>query len=310
MDNDYEPRHLSRVRAGSPCFQSPLKQSWWILCILLIFAGCVFEERVPVEMTSISQSQPLGNEKSLNSNIRFDIGSLEITGGKKMPSLYSLDLDYDKASYEPRIHYSAALNGDEGRFSFSLQGTHMRGLRRQRSNNRLRLAFNDSIPLKLSIDTGVGDARLSLGGLKISRLHLASGVGGAKMSIYEPNTVPCERIDLKSGVGRIEAIGLGNLNFRDLEFEGGVGAASLDFTGEWKRDADIRVQVGVGGVDIRMPREIGVRVDAERHFLSGLHLEGFSQRDSFHYSENYDHAKIKVTVRVATGVGGLRISWI
>jgi hypothetical protein len=115
---------------------------------------------------------------------------------------------------------------------------------------------------------------------------------------------------LKSGIGGFDATGLGNLNFRDFEFEGGVGGANLDFSGDWKRSAEIRIQVGVGGVNLRLPREIGVRVEAEKHFLSGLHLEGFDQRDSYYYSRNYDATQIRVTVRIDTGIGGLKITWL
>jgi hypothetical protein len=291
-----------------------MKKSSWVLCTLLLFpslfAGCRFEDRVPIEMASMTRTQPLGQEKALDSTIKFDIGSLEITGAPKDSDLYSLDLEYDKASYAPEVRYDPSLAGAEGRFSFDLESMHRVGIRRERHNNRLRLAFNDSVPLSLKVNAGVGDARLSLSGMKISRIEFESGVGGAKMSTYEPNPIPCEYVRLKNGVGGFDATGLGNLNFREFEFEGGVGGANLDFTGDWKRGADIRITVGVGGVSVRMPREIGVRVEAEKHFLSGLHLEGFNQRDSVYYSLNYDTAAIKVTMRVETGVGGLRISWV
>ncbi len=290
-----------------------MKKSIWILaCALgtLLFAGCNFEDRVPIEMTSMDQSQPLGNEKSLDSTIRFDIGSLEITGGQKSEQLYSLNLEYDKASYTPDIQYDPARAGGEGRFLLDLHSMHRVGVRRERHNNRLRLAFNDAIPLNLKVNAGVGDARLSLSGMKISRIEFESGVGGAKMSAYEPNSIPCEYVRLKNGVGGFDATGLGNLNFKEFEFEGGVGGANLDFSGEWKQNADIRIQVGVGGVTVRMPRELGVKVEAEKHFLSGLHLEGFNERDSSYYSQNYDSAPIRVSVRVETGIGGLRITWL
>ncbi len=257
----------------------------------------------------MTRTQPLGNEKSLDSTIRFDIGSLEITGEEKTSSLYSLDLDYDKASFTPNLEYSAG-GGGEGRFTFDLHSMHKSGVRRERKNNKMRLAFNDSIPLSLKVNAGVGDARLSLSGIKLSRFEFESGVGGAKISAYEPNAVPCEYIRLKNGVGGFEATGLGNLNFREFEFEGGVGGANLDFSGEWKQNADIRIQVGVGGVDLRLPREIGVRVEAEKHFLSGLHLEEFDQRDSYYYSKNYNSAQIRVSVRIDTGIGGLKITWL
>jgi hypothetical protein len=144
--------------------------------------------------------------------------------------------------------------------------------------------------------------------MKLSRLDFESGVGSAKVSAYEPNAIPCESIRLKNGVGSLEAVGLANLNFKSLEFEGGVGGANLDFTGEWRQNADIRIQVGVGGVNVRLPREIGVRVEAEKHFLSGLQLEGFINEDSL--QRKLRQSSIRVTVRVTTGIGGLKITWV
>jgi hypothetical protein len=63
-------------------------------------------------------------------------------------------------------------------------------------------------------------------------------------------------------------------------------------------------------VNVKIPREIGVKVEAEKHFLSGVQLDGFNQRDSIYYSANYDTAAIRVSVRVETGIGGLKITWI
>ena len=286
-----------------------MKKLIWMSCVplVLLISGCDFEERIPAEMASLNRKQPLGTEKSLDANLRFDIGSLEVTG-QKGSDLYSLDLEYDKASYQPDVYYETL--GEAGKLTFKLESTHKVGIRSERHNNRLRLSLADSVPLKLSVNTGVGDTRLSLSGMKVSRLDLESGVGGSKISAYEPNPVSCEFIRIKNGVGSMDAVGLGNLNFRELEFEGGVGGANLDFSGQWKQDADIRIQVGVGGVNVRMPRDVAVRVEAEKHFLSGLHLDGFNKRDAYYYSDNYDKAKTRVTLRVATGVGGFKISWL
>ncbi|MBN1571056.1 MAG: hypothetical protein JXA73_24685 [Acidobacteria bacterium] len=287
-----------------------MKNWTWVLCFPIMFAGCDFVERVPIEMVTLNQAQPLGKEKALESTIRFDVGSIEVTSDKRDASIYSYDLEYDKSGFHPDVHYNTAVNGTEGRLYVNLQSTHKVGIHPQRYNNKLQLAFNNSIPLTLKVTAGVGEARLSLSELSISRIDFESGVGEAKISSYEPNAVPCEYIRIKSGVGRIEAVGLGNLDFRELEFEGGVGGANLDFTGEWKQSANIRIKVGVGGVNMRMPREVGVKVEAEQNFLSGLHLEGFNKQDSCYYSENYSRASIRVSINIATGIGGLRITWI
>jgi hypothetical protein len=285
------------------------KALWSLSGILLVlpFAGCDLEERVPAQVVSITKSQPLGAEKALDVDIRFDVGSLEIAA-EKGASTYTVDLDYDKASYQEAIGYEES--GGTGRLTFRLESLHKLGLRSDRHPNRLRLGLTNTLPVRLAINNGVGDARLSLTGLLLTDLDLESGVGGARISSYEPNQVSCDRIRIKNGVGSLDAVGLGYLRFSDLEFEGGVGGANLDFSGEWQRDAEIKIQVGVGGVSVKMPRGIGVKVECHKNFLSGFHLDGFTMRDSFYYSEGYDEAKIRASVRVVTGVGGFKITWL
>jgi hypothetical protein len=287
-----------------------MKRLVCVLCFLPVFAGCEFEDRVPIEMETLSQSQPLAKEKSLDATTRLDIGSLEITSEKQSGSLYSYDLLYDKAGFSPDIQYNTTQGGAEGRLFVSLQNTRKMVIHPQRNNCKLRVAFSNSIPLSLKVNAGVGDAHLSLSSLRLSRVDFESGVGEAKISDYESNPIQCEYVKLKNGVGRLEAIGLGYLNFKELEFEGGVGGASLDLTGDWKQNAEIRIQVGVGEVNVRVPREIGVKVESPKNFLSGVHLEGFNKQDPYYYSENYDRASIRVTMRVTTGIGGIRITWI
>jgi hypothetical protein len=277
---------------------------------VLLLSGCSLEERVPVEMAKIAKSSPVGNASSLQVDIRLDIGSLEISG-EKSSNLYSLDLEYDKASYQPEINYDQGSAG-EGRLSFTLKSTHKRGIRDERRNNRLLLNFTDALPVSLKVNTGVGDARLALSRLRLARLDLESGVSDTRLSAYDPNPAVCDEIRLRNGVGNLNAVGLGNLNFRRFDFEGGVGGATLDFSGQLKQDAAVRIQVGVGGVTARMPRDVGVRVTAEKHFLSGLQLDGFRREGAGedYYSENYNRTKVRMHLVVKTGIGGFRITWM
>lgn len=272
----------------------------------LLLSGCGVDQRVAVEMDRMEQRRPLGTETSLRANISVDVGSLEIQGGNAA-ELYALDLDYDKASYRPESDYDPA----SGQLTFKLESTHKGGIRTEPHANRLQLKLTETLPVRLQVNTGVGDTRLSLSRLRVNRLDVESGVGAARINTYDPNPIVCEEVRLRNGVGSLNAVGLGNLNFRVLDFEGGVGGAEIDLSGAWKQDAEIRIQVGVGGVALRMPRDIGVRVTAEKHFLSGLQLDNFRREGSEdYYSENYNKSKVRVTVVVKTGIGGFRISWI
>jgi hypothetical protein len=278
------------------------------LAAVLLFSGCAIVDRGPADMAQMDQSRPRGREASLQADITLDVGALEISGADAS-TLYSLGVEYDKAGYQPDIDYEEG--SDQGRLIFSLEGMHKRASHSGIETNRVRLGLTDEIPVKLDIRSGVGEARLALTRIRLTGLDLDAGVGGARISAYEPNPSNCDTIRLRNGVGGLEAVGLGNLNFRRFDFEGGVGGATLDFSGEWKQNADIRIQVGVGGVNVHMPRDIGVRVSAEKHFLSGFHLDGFRKAGGDeYYSDNYDTAGVRVFVVVKMGIGGFNISWL
>lgn len=272
----------------------------------ILLSACNADQRITVEMSRMEQSRPIGNETALQAEVSMDVGSLEIQG-ENTANLYAFDLEYDKASYQPEFNYDAT----DAHLNFKLESTHRGGIRNERRANRLQLNLAESLPVNLKVNTGVGDARISLSRMRVSRLDLEGGVGGTRVSSYDPNPVICDEIRLRSGVGSLDAVGLGNLNFRTLDFESGVGGANIDLSGAWKQDAEIRIQMGVGGVNLRMPRDVGVRVTAEKHFLSGLQLDNFHKEGSGeYYSENYSKSKIHVTVVVKTGIGGFRITWI
>lgn len=277
------------------------------LAATLLLSACNLTEHIPAEMVSMDQSRPIGKESALEADISVDVGALEIQ--KDGPSsLYSFNLEYDKASYIPDVNYDAG----NGQLSLKLQGAHRGGLHSEGNTNRLQLRLTDAVPLRLKVNMGVGDARLTLSSLRLSRLDIEGGVGAARINTYDANPITCDEIRLRTGVGSLDAVGLGNLNFRVLDFEGGVGGARLDLSGAWKQDAEIRVQVGLGGMNLRVPRDLGVRVTAEKHFLSGLQLDSFRREGSSneYYSENYNQAKIRIKISVQTGIGGFRISWL
>lgn len=282
----------------------------WLILMALVLVSCSPAPQQAAQIVSLAADQPLVKEKSLDAQLSLDLGSVDILGEKNPSWLYSYNLEYDKSGNSPDVRYETSQSGESGRLLFQMRDSKRVRLKVHTESNRLRVNFNDLVPLKLKLSMGIGESHLGLSGLRLSELEMESGVGGAKISAFEPNPIECDSISLNAGVGGVEAEGLGNLHFRKFIFKGGVGGANLDFSGDWQKDAEIRIEVGVGGVNAKLPRNLGVRVEAEQHFLSGLHLEGFQKRDDAHYSENYDQAQHKVTIKVTTGVGGMRLTWI
>ena len=80
----------------------------------------------------------------------------------------------------------------------------------------------------------------------------------------------------------------------------------LDFGGQWTQDIELNVQVALGGVRIRVPRDVGLRVEAQK-FLASFDTRGLVKRADAYYSDNWESAPHHLSVRSRTTFGKLQI---
>ena len=76
----------------------------------------------------------------------------------------------------------------------------------------------------------------------------------------------------------------------------------------WKRDGEISVNMGLGSLTFRVPREVGVRLIKDT-FLTGLDAEGLEKRDGHYYSDNWDSAEIQLVIEVEAAFGKIKVEW-
>ena len=220
--------------------------------------------------------------------------------------LYEVDLYYNEAAFEPRIKLSRQR--EVARFDFELSGEGK--WTRKIGKTRASFRFSPEKILRLEARTGVGESQIDLSGMKIEALDVEAGVGETRLSMLTPNEISCDLVSIENGVGALHATGLGNLGFRRLFFRGGVGAAVLDLSGSWKQEAEVEIDVGVGGVEIRLPRNLGAEVKMSKSFLSGIDLSGFRKEGNTYFSDNMDRVDKVIRIRIRAGVGGVEIDWI
>jgi hypothetical protein len=291
-----------------------------LLCALALLgvSACSFEERpaAPEIITNFSDSRPFSGEADFKATINFPIGNIIVEAAPENV-LYSLDVDYDSSRFQPEASYQ------DGRLGFRLSGDrstiHLDPGRLQLKighgfkselKNRLILRISPKTRLDLTLHAGLGETRINLARLSTRRLDLESGVSSTFIACDTPNPGTCERLHMKAGVGELEALQLGNLNFETMDFEGGIGSSSLDFAGQWRRNASIKVKMGIGELQVRLPREVAAEVNSEKKFLSGLHLESFQQRGSTYFSDNFDSALIRLLFELHTGIGSVSVKWL
>ena len=80
------------------------------------------------------------------------------------------------------------------------------------------------------------------------------------------------------GAAEFTVLNLGNLNTSVIEINAGIGHIELGFTGDWRQNARVSVDMGLGC-------------------------------DTY-YSLDYDEAEYQITVDVDAAFGSIRVAWV
>jgi predicted membrane protein len=114
---------------------------------------------------------------------------------------------------------------------------------------------------------------------------------------------------MEVGAAEFTARRIGNLNASALSVSAGVGKVRLELTGQWREDATIDVQMGLGSLELAVPEGLGIRL-VRQTFLASLDSEGLVKRGEAYYSTNWDSARRRVTVDVDAAFGSVKVLWI
>ena len=170
----------------------------------------------------------------------------------------------------------------------------------------MRLDLSRRVPMDLDISLGAAKGELALGGLALRGLRLDAGASETNIHFDAPNPVRMRTLDLTAGAASFTATGLANANASSIRAKGGVGKIDLDFGGTWTQDIDLDTDFSLGALRLRVPRDIGLRVDLDR-FLVSFDKEGMTKRGNSWYSDNWDSAARHLSVRVHAAFGSIEV---
>ena len=234
--------------------------------------------------------------------VQYGAGRVDVRGSAD-PLLYAMHLRYDERRAVPVHRYDAASRsavlGLETR-----DGAHRFGDRDDTGELRLVLPVN--VPLDLDLQLGGTESRLDLGGLALQSLRLECGATDANVIFSQPNRTRMSDLTIDVGAADLLAVHLANANADQIRVNGGVGVVDLDFGGSWTRDLMVETKLAVGSLILRVPADVGLRVDVQR-LIAGFDHEGMVKRDGAWYSTNYDTAPHKLRVRAETFFGQIEI---
>ena len=276
--------------------------SWMIPILLLTVATSAVADR----LEEASEKVPAGDYKAVDVVIDFGAGTLDIAAAKTdLPA--TLDVTYEPRYVDYKFDFDERLgtclvrmesdirkhNWDHGDFE-----------------NEWIVGLSTKYPMTLDLDIGACDGTMDLGGLSLSEVTMDVGAADLSIDFSEPNPIRMREFNLDLGASSLTIDGLANANVDRMEFNVGAGSCDLDFRGEYRGETEVRIDVGVGSMDIVIPRDVAVMIRGDDGFFSSLNVRGLDVRKSrggIWESENFDTAKDRIIFDVSVAMGSVDI---
>ncbi len=181
-------------------------------------------------------------------------------------------------------------------------------------DNFWNITLSKKYPAEITVDMGACKTNIDLGGIPLEMLEIDIGAAKGTLDFSQPNPQTAKRITIESGAAKFKVKNLGNANFKRLVFDGGMGKFELDFSGKYTHKCSAEISIGLGRMDIYIPRDLPVRIDAESNFLASVDFENPDRRgtmeDDYYESDNYRDSDYGLSLEIDIGLGSVNLIWV
>jgi hypothetical protein len=161
--------------------------------------------------------------------------------------------------------------------------------------------YRDKPNVDYSVNGGRGQLRVTQ---DENNWHTHWGTEDSEWDLRVANDVPID-LRVQMGAGQTN-LRLNSVDLKSLDVHMGAGQLDLDLTGARKSSVEGTIEGGVGQATIRLPKDMGVHVDASGGIgavdASGLHRDG----DSY-VNDVYGKTPTSIDLTIHGGVGEIRL---
>ncbi len=173
--------------------------------------------------------------------------------------------------------------------------------------------INFEMPTKMSTDMnlnfGLGKVDLDFSGLRIAQLVMNCGLSDVSLVNTKSNIINCEKIHISTGVSDFNSLGLGNFNASQYIFDVGMGSAEIDMSGSANKNSDLKIDVTVGSLELKLPKNTNIELIINKNMLSSVNVKGLiSSGDGEYTSRNTQKRWATMKAEISVGLGSVDIS--
>lgn len=218
---------------------------------------------------------------------------------------------FTEGQYRAKIDFDERLNRLKLVLSkknwFSWRGSGRRGIDEEAT---IELRLPHGVDILFDSDIKAGEVTMEMGGLRLREFYLHNWAGEVEVRFGSPNPIKMDFLGIRSSVGELRLDVLGNARFSKADINAGIGEIDIDFSGDLLDGSSAKVDLDIGEGSIYLPDDVGVKmsIGGGWSFLSQKNLDrSFTRRGDTYYSDDYDEAARKFSVRITPGLGELNV---
>ena len=249
-------------------------------------------------------------EKELRIVLEVSFGSISIERGEQ-DKIASIDYSEEEAT-KHKLYISYDISNEIGTLYIKMkESTHLWGDDDDRDgqNRHLDIRLGSEIPIAFELELGAGKGDIDLTDLQVKDVKISTGASNVMLKCKKPNLIFSSDIVIESGVSKFTATDLCNLNFHNLKFSGGVGTYKLDFDGKLRQSADVQIEVGLGSINVYVPKTIPAKLVYDDNWLSSFKVDDDFEktRSGVYETDDFRNASKRLTIRMESGLGSIRV---
>lgn len=273
--------------------------------LVLVTLACGFKPPVAQVKTGAIQGAeiqiPMPEESTtgVELNLEFVAGDLKLAPGAS-GYLVSGQATFNAVDFGPKVESTGSSytlsQGDQGIEGFPVAQKDL--------INKWDLQFAN-MPMSLNIQAGAYNGNFELGGLSLEKLSISEGGSSLTCAFSEPNHVEMSSFTFSTGGSSLELKGLANANFALMTFNAGAGDYTLSFDGDLQRDANVRIDAGVGTLNLIVPDDINTHLIFDGG-LTTINTSGAWSQNETVYTISGSGPTLSITVKMGAGTLNLK----
>jgi hypothetical protein len=196
-------------------------------------------------------NEKLGGAAVTDVTVSMGAGTLEVGSGAS--GLVSGTISYNVEKWKPEV-----VRGDS---SVAIKQGTTKGLDGVGTDvvNDWKLKLG-AAPIRLAVTAGAYEGTYELGGLALQKLSIEDGAAKTHVNFASANLSQLETLSYDTGASTVTLSGLADANFKKLEFNGGAGSYTFDFSGELRTSGSVTIDSGASKVHIIVPSGTAAKV--------------------------------------------------